>query len=205
MATGQASSANIRLDNIAVLRGNRLVLQNFSLHAVGGDIIWIRGANGCGKSTLLRSIAGLLPMAAGQRLAEGKLTLADENLGLDANASLGSALGFWADLDDADANRIESAMAAMDLIALADVPVRYLSSGQRRRATLARVMASGAAIWLLDEPYNGLDNANTARLNNALLKHAASGGISIVAAHQQPTINVTDSIALDERKSIKAA
>ncbi len=205
MGQGQATTPNIKLEDIAVIRGNRLVIQRLNLHALAGDIIWIRGANGCGKSTLLRMIAGLLPSISGTLQTSGNMALSDENLGLDSNATLETALNFWAKLDGSGANQLDGAMLAMDLRGLADVPVGYLSSGQRRRANIARVIASGANIWLLDEPYNGLDSANCARLDTALLKHAAGGGIALVAAHQPPSINVANSIALDERNVAVAA
>ncbi len=198
MPSGQAPSARISLENVAVIRGNRLVWQRLSLSAAAGDILWIRGANGCGKSTLLRVIAGLLPVTAGTLHVEGTIALADDNPGLDVNRPLERALGFWATMDGAKGDLRHEALHAMDLIALADVPVRYLSSGQRRRATIARVIASGAPVWLLDEPYNGLDSANMARLDAVLLRHGASGGIAIVAAHQAPSINVAQSISLDK-------
>ena len=197
MGTGQASSPHIAIDNIAVVRGNRLVLQGLSFQAGAGDIIWVRGANGCGKSTLLRTIAGLLPTSSGRMAIEGAIALSDENLGLDGNLPLEKALAFWAKLDGSGAERFDNAFKAMDLTGLTDVPVRYLSSGQRRRASLARMIASGAAIWLLDEPYNGLDSSSNTRLDEALLRHASAGGIAIVAAHQSPTINIAESIALD--------
>jgi heme exporter protein A len=196
MHSGQASSALVSVNNIAVIRGSRLVIQNFSLRAEPGDIIWIRGANGSGKSTLLRLIAGLLSPSAGGRIVDGDIALADENLGLDGNLALEQALAFWTDLDAAPAARRHQAMQAMDLHALANVPVRYLSSGQRRPASLARVIATSAPIWLLDEPYNGLDSANAARLDDALLRHASGGGIALVAAHQSPRINVADTVTL---------
>jgi heme exporter protein A len=212
MATGQATTPYIFLDNVAIVRGGRLVIQHFSLSVQSGDIVWIRGANGCGKSTLLRLVAGLLPNAAGVLQLSGSIALADENLGLDQNATLETALGFWAYLDSYGLidisgrdDKLETAIKAMDLQALADIPVRYLSSGQRRRASIARVIASGAEIWLLDEPYNGLDNANCARLDSELLRHAATGGIALVAAHQPPSINVANSIALDDRSAASIA
>ena len=172
-------------------------LSGFSLLADAGDIIWIRGANGSGKSTLLRLIAGLLPKASGSIAREGAIALADENLGLDANLPLEQALRFWANMDGASTASLEAALASMDLIALTDIPVRFLSTGQRKRASLARVVGSGAPIWLLDEPYNGLDSASAARLDAMLLRHSAAGGIALVAAHQAPSVNVAQSILLD--------
>ncbi len=199
MSVRQATTPLVNIQNVAVIRGNRLVFDRFSLIADNGDIIWIRGANGSGKSTLLRLIAGLLPMASGQMTVSGAIALADENLALDPNMLLEAALGFWAKMDAASADAREKALAAMDLVPLADMPVRYLSTGQRKRANLSRLLASQAPIWLLDEPYNGLDSANATRLDAALLKHAGKGGIALVAAHRAPSINVAQSISLDRQ------
>ena len=201
MTLRQAHKPAVTLDDVAVIRGSRLVLDRFSTSAGAGDIVWIRGANGCGKSTLLRLIAGLLPRASGHVTIEGAVALADENLALDPNLSLELALRFWADMDNADPGTRERALVMMDLVALAEIPVRYLSTGQRKRACLSRLFASPAPIWLLDEPYNGLDSASATRLDAALINHSSAGGITMVAAHQAPSINVAQSISLD-RKSV---
>lgn len=198
MTSRQVHSPSLRLENVAVVRGNRLVLDGFSLDAGAGDIIWIRGANGAGKSTLLRTVAGLLPNASGNLRVDGDVVLADDNLALDINLPVERALRFWADLDGATAATRESALAAMDLSSLANIPCRFLSSGQRKRANIARSIASNAPIWLLDEPYNGLDSANAARLDEVLLRHSVAGGIALVAAHQAPSVNVAQSILLDQ-------
>lgn len=197
MTIRQAPILALSLENVAVYRGNRAVLHDLSIAAASGEVIWIRGANGCGKSTLLRLIAGLLTVEAGTVAVDGKIALADENLALDPNLSVAAALKFWADMDSASEEVREAAMTDMDLQALRDVPVRFLSTGQRKRASIARLLASDAGIWLLDEPYNGLDSASCARLDAAISRHAASGGIALVAAHQHPSINVTLSLLLD--------
>lgn len=197
MLTRQAFSASLVLENVAVFRGSTLVLQNFSVDADSGNIVWIRGSNGSGKSTLLRLIAGLLPKASGEMKVEGAIALADENLALDVNLPLAKALNIWSGMDGASADRRHATLVAMDLVPLSDVPVRYLSTGQRKRAGLARMLASNAAIWLLDEPYNGLDSASSTRLDAAILRHSNSGGIALVAAHQAPSINVAQSVLLD--------
>jgi len=197
MSSRQAPLPSINVDNVAVIRGNRLVLRGLTVTARSGDIIWVRGANGCGKSTLLRLIAGLLHATAGSIKTEGRIALADENLALDANLTVEKALMFWADMDGASADARSAALADMDLQGLAQVPVRFLSTGQRKRASIARVLASKADIWLLDEPYNGLDSASCARLDQAITAHTATGGIVLVAAHQPPSINVAHSLILD--------
>jgi heme exporter protein A len=197
MSSRQAPLPSISVDNVAVIRGNRLVLRGLTVTARSGDIIWVRGANGCGKSTLLRLISGLLHATAGSIKTEGRIALADENLALDANLTVEKALMFWADMDGATADAQSVALADMDLQGLAQVPVRFLSTGQRKRASIARVLTSKADIWLLDEPYNGLDSASCARLDQAITAHAATGGIVLVAAHQPPSINVAHSLILD--------
>lgn len=199
MSSRQASLPSLSLDNVAVVRGNRMVLRGLSVTARAGDIIWIRGANGCGKSTLLRLVAGLLTMTSGEVSAEGRIALADENLALDANLTVDAALHFWAEMDGASADERDAALTDMDLQGLANIPVRFLSTGQRKRASIARVLASKADIWLLDEPYNGLDSASCARLDQAITARAASGGIVLVAAHQPPSINVAHSLVLDSQ------
>ena len=98
----------------------------------------------------------------------------------DARARLGSALTFWKRLDGPE----EDAVARLGLSDLLDVPVRYLSTGQRKRASLARLIGQGAQLWLLDEPLNGLD-AHAARLAETIAaEHCAAGGICVIASHQ---------------------
>lgn len=197
MNARQAEAPEIQLTGAAIQRGNRLVLRDFSVEANAGQIVWIRGQNGSGKSTLLRAIAGLLPLAGGTLRVKGRIALTDEAIGLDLEQSLESNLRFWARLDGVSNAALESALEALDLVALAELPVRFLSAGQKRRGALARMLASGAPIWLLDEPYNGLDQANVVRLDAALHRHAAGGGIALIASHICPTVNVAQSILID--------
>lgn len=199
MSSRQASSPSLSLDNVAVMRGNRILLRGLSVAARPGDVIWIRGANGCGKSSLLRLVAGLLTVMSGAIQSEGRMALADENMALDANVTVEAALRFWADLDGASADARHAALTDMDLQNLVHIPVRFLSTGQRKRASIARVLASNADIWLMDEPYNGLDSASCARLDQAIIARVASGGIVLVAAHQPPSINVAHSLILDSQ------
>ncbi|WP_136163542.1 ABC transporter ATP-binding protein, partial [Sphingomonas flavalba] len=120
---------------------------------------------------------------------------ADEAAALDARLPLAAALGFWARLDGGGA-RLAAALDALDLTALARVPVRMLSTGQRKRATLARVVASGAGLWLLDEPGNGLDGDGLARLERIIAAHRAGGGIVVAASHQPLGIAAPQAITL---------
>jgi heme exporter protein A len=91
---------------------------------------------------------------------------------------------YWARIDGGGADEVARGLEAMALEKLADVPVRMLSAGQLKRATLARVIAGPAAIWMLDEPGNGLDKEAQARLEAAIANHRAAGGIVVAATHQ---------------------
>jgi heme exporter protein A len=171
----------LALRSVACVRGGRLLFEGLDLILEPGGAALVAGPNGAGKSSLIRIAAGLLPAAAGTVERGAPAALADEGLALDAKRPLARALGFWSRLDGVDAGE---AMAAMGLTALAGMPVRMLSTGQRKRAALARVVASGAPLWLLDEPANGLDAEGQARLEAAMAAHRAGGGAILAASHQ---------------------
>ena len=173
----------LRLDGVACIRGERLLFENLSLALKPGDALWLRGPNGAGKSSLIRLAAGLLRAAAGTIERRGRIALIDEASALDAELPLRRALDFWARVDTVDGHAVDRAMAAMALAPLGDVPVAMLSTGQRKRAAMVRVIASGAPIWLLDEPANGMDDAAQARLVAAIAAHRANGGAVLLASH----------------------
>jgi heme exporter protein A len=171
----------LELRAIACVRGGRLLFEGLDLVLGPGDAALVTGPNGAGKSSLIRVAAGLLAPSAGEAGLGAGAALADEGLALDPKLGLARALGFWSRLDNSDP---AAAMAAMGLAPLADVPVRMLSTGQRKRAVLARVVASGAPLWLLDEPANGLDDDGRARLEAAIAAHRSGGGAILAASHQ---------------------
>jgi heme exporter protein A len=161
---------------LALVRGGRLLFDRLDVALQPGDALHLAGPNGSGKSSLIRLIAGLLRPAAGS-LDRADCALADDHLALDRELALGRALAFWR------GPRLGDAIAAFALDPLVQVPVRMLSAGQARRAALARVAASGAPLWLLDEPLNGLDSAGLDALGGAIAVHRASGGGVIAASH----------------------
>jgi heme exporter protein A len=176
------NAASLTLDDVACARGGRVLFAGLSCAFGPGDAGVVTGPNGIGKSSLIAMIAGLLPPFAGRIAHGGVRALLSEAAALDPELPLARALGFWAAIDGRG-DAVADALAAVDLAPLADVPVRFLSTGQRRRAAMARVIASGAAIWLLDEPANGLDTASVARLAAVIEAHRAAGGIALVATH----------------------
>ncbi len=170
----------LALDAVACVRGGRLLFEGLCLALGAGGAALVRGPNGAGKSSLIRVAAGLLRPAAG-RVDRSAAALADEHVALDERQRLGDALAFWARFGGRDA---AAGLEAMGLARLAGVPVRMLSTGQRRRAALARAIASGAPLWLLDEPANGLDADGQERLEAAMAAHRATGGAILAATHQ---------------------
>ena len=185
----------LALDGVACVRGGRTLFQGLSLTLGAGEAAVVTGPNGAGKSSLIRICAGLLTAAAGRVVVDGQLALMSEAGALDAELPLAHALAFWAGLDGAGA-AVDAALDAVDLSAMADAPVRWLSTGQRKRAGLARVLASGAPLWLLDEPANGLDAASTTLLEGLIARHRAGGGIALVATHIPLQLSDVRAVAL---------
>jgi len=165
------------MSGVACVRGGRTLFAGLDLALDAGGAALVTGPNGAGKSSLLRLAAGLLAPAAGT-VAAMPAALAGAHAALDEELPLGRALGWWAALDGGRAD-----LAGWNLDALAGVPVRLLSTGQRQRATLARASATGRALWLLDEPANGLDAASATLLAERIAAHRAGGGAVVVATH----------------------
>ncbi len=171
-------SALLSFEDVTLRRGGRLLFERLSLKLNAGDAIRLTGPNGSGKSSLLRLAAGLL-RSAGGTVERAPLALADDKPALDFERPLGEALRFWAGRDP------QPALDALGIAHLVQVPVRYLSSGQIRRASLARVIASDARLWLLDEPANALDEDGMRRLGAAIAGHRSGGGAVVAASHLQ--------------------
>jgi heme exporter protein A len=189
------STAGLEGQAPACRRGGRLVFRDVDLRARRGDLVVLRGANGTGKSSLLRVLAGLLGPAGGTLAWDGedvardpaahraRLHFVGHNDALKPTLTLGEHIAFHAALRGAPDGDPAAALDAFGLAALADVPARFLSQGQRRRAALARLLAAPAPLWLLDEPTNGLDEAATGGLARAIARHRAGGGIVVAATH----------------------
>lgn len=186
------TTASLAARDLACRRGGRVLFSGLSLALEPGQALHVRGPNGIGKSSLLRILSGLLPPFAGEVEREGEVALLDERPALDPLLPLGRALHFWERLDCGAAN-----VAPLGLTDLLDVPVRYLSTGQKKRAAMFRLLAQGAPIWLLDEPLNGLDKAAVALVEALAAEHCAGGGICVIASHQPFTLAAAQALDLE--------
>lgn len=183
------------VENISVTRGEDLILSDLSFRVTSGEALMVRGANGAGKSTLLRALAGLLPLEAGAlniedsdgEFGEARLPELCHYLGTD-NAmkpamSVGENLSFWQEFTGQPHLSVDEALEMVGLDGLQTVPFAHLSTGQRRRIGIARLLVSYRPVWLLDEPTSGLDAGSEAQFSELMKVHLEDGGLIIAATH----------------------
>jgi heme exporter protein A len=191
--------------DLVCIRGDRQVFANLDFHVAAGELLAIRGPNGAGKTSLLRGIAGLVRLAAGRIELTGgdpEQTVAEQAhyLGhhdaLKPSLSVVENLAFWARYLGTGGVRPSEALEATGLATLADLPAAYLSAGQRRRLSVARLLAAARPIWLLDEPTSALDAAAQARLADIMRRHLAGGGLILAATHGPLGLDATRELIL---------
>jgi heme exporter protein A len=185
---------------IRCVRGGREVFSGLDFEASSGEALAVTGPNGSGKTSLLRLIAGLLTVAGGSIGLDGgetELTLPEEAHYLGHRDALKPALSvsenltFWRDfLGGAPSDTKESleqnlrqSLAAVGLDHAIDLPAAYLSAGQRRRLSIARLLVVRRPLWLLDEPTNALDAAGQTMFAGLMTDHLARGGLIVAATH----------------------
>jgi heme exporter protein A len=178
--------------DLAVFRGERLVFRDLSLSVPAGGALVLAGPNGSGKSTLLRLLAGLVRPAAGRLLWDGADVLSDvadhgrRVAYLGHQDAIKPGLTVTENLRFAAATSgrsIPVALEAVGLEALAELPARMLSAGQKRRLALSRLVLSTAPLWLLDEPTLGLDSTSVERFGGLLARHRGADGLVVAATH----------------------
>ncbi len=186
MSEHEASAAAfIRVRGLAVRRGERLLFEALDFDLAPGGVLLVRGANGVGKSTLLMTLAGIVRAEAGtvEGIEPVALHLLNYQSGLKSRLRVAENLRFWRDMYGAGGVSIEDALERVGIATLAGLETGYLSSGQLRRLSLARLLVSLRPLWLLDEPSAALDAAGEALLGHLIDGHRASGGMAIVATH----------------------
>lgn len=189
----RAAPPRLRLTatDLACTRGGRTIFSALGFSVSGGEALVVTGRNGSGKSSLLRMVAGLLAIAAGGLdLAGGdpERSIGEQAHYLGHQDALKPALTVVENLDFwtawlGGAGDSRGALAAVGLESLGDLPAGYLSAGQRRRLSLARLVAIARPLWLLDEPSSALDTAAQEALRTLMRDHLARGGLILAATH----------------------
>ncbi|MBX2831834.1 MAG: heme ABC exporter ATP-binding protein CcmA [Rhodospirillales bacterium] len=204
--------ADFNASDLTCLRGERLVFGGLSFAAKSGDAIMLRGRNGAGKSSLLRVMAGLLAPRSGALCWNGE-NIADDRAAHQSRLqylghqdaikpvlSVRDNLRLWGQLrgvSQLDAV-IDAALHALDIHHLARITGRYLSSGQKRRTALARILIGQSDLWLLDEPTVGLDRESCAELSQLIADFRATGGIVIYSTHIDLDVKNPNILDLDD-------
>jgi heme exporter protein A len=180
-------------ENLGGERGGETVFSGIGFALEKGQALIVTGPNGAGKSTLLRVIAGLLPVAEGRVWIEGggeefpSVASACHYLGhqnaMKMVLSVAENLRFWCDFEGEPVLDIEEALETVGLDGIGHLPFGYLSTGQRRRTSIAKLLVSHRPLWLLDEPTAGLDKASEERFATLMTKHCAEDGIIVAATH----------------------
>lgn len=196
-------------EDLSCIRGERMVFAGLSFAVGSGAALVLTGPNGSGKSSLLRLMAGLLPPADGKLCRDGEdIREAPEEHRSDLHyvghqdavkpvLTVAENLAFWAGIRAAPPD-IDNALEHLGLAALADTPARLLSAGQRRRLNLARLAASPARLWLLDEPTVALDTVSVTAVVALIARHRETGGMVVVSTHIDLGIDSPDYLALED-------
>jgi heme exporter protein A len=188
--------AVLNLDRVHVWRGDRHVLQGVSLELRAGELLLVSGPNGTGKSTLLRVMCGLLrpeqgrvdwsglPINDDRESYQAQLAYASHEPALKADLTALENLKFSVGLKlRSSTAELVRLLERTGVAAIAHLPVRVLSAGQRRRVAMARILGLRASLWLLDEPYTNLDTAGGELVTRLLQEHVDNGGLGVVVAH----------------------
>ncbi len=189
----------LEAENLECTRGDRKLFRHLGFSLQSGTLVQLTGPNGSGKTSLLRMISGLLEPTEGEIRWHGARI---RSLGEEYRALLtylGHRNGLKEELSsienlriasgaaglDVDDKTCQSALRAMGLDGREQLPVRFLSEGQKRRAALARLVICKTRLWLLDEVFTALDKSAVALVRNLIEAHLSNGGLAIIATHQE--------------------
>ena len=195
-------------EGLAATRGERPLFGGLGFALDPGDALVLTGPNGSGKSSLLRLLAGFGRPTAGRLCWNGRpiaddleaycrdLQYVGHQEGLKPALTVVEMLRFWAALADRPLADPAAPLKALGLGRATDTPCRFLSSGQRRRLALARLLAWDAPLWLLDEPTVGLDDEAMGLITQLIERHRTQGGIVLLSTHQPLPLDNTKHLSL---------
>ena len=197
-------TAKLSAADLTLFRGERCLFKNLSFALNPGELLLLEGRNGSGKTSLMRAIAGLLSLESGEVLWDGAPVRTRRQEFYAAVVWMAHRVGFKADLTLVENLRFEAHLRAqssadfdevlhrLDIDRLKRLPLRSLSAGQQRRVALARMLLSGAPLWLMDEPFTNLDREGRALVMKLAREHLDRDGMCIMAAHQD--VDVGDNV-----------
>ena len=194
-------------NNIYFKRNDRNILNNISLSIVPKKIIYLKGKNGCGKSTLLKILTNILDPENGDIFWKGKniknnyfdfyknLTFIMDTKTSNINLTIKENILFWCRLFSSKINdrEIKFALNLLSLDKYENTQIRNLSYGEIKKLELSRLIIEQKKLWILDEPYIGLDNSSIDLINQTIVNHVEMGGMTILTSHIPPKINNLES------------
>jgi heme exporter protein A len=192
----------LEVHELECIRGDRKLISDLSFKLVPGELLHLRGKNGSGKTTLLRAICGLFDPSQGYIEWRGKRLKSFEEeyraeilylghkAGINDDLSGEENLRFLADMRSLECSREQAwnSLSRMGLAGFEDLPCKVLSQGQKKRVSLAQLMLSNAALWLLDEPFTALDTDAIDVVQKVIAKHVEAGGMVLLTTHQEVEI-----------------
>ncbi|MDH3372571.1 MAG: cytochrome c biogenesis heme-transporting ATPase CcmA [Gammaproteobacteria bacterium] len=193
-------TTKLSANDLTLFRGERCLFRHLSFALNQGELLLLEGRNGTGKTSLMRAIAGLISFEAGEifwgdvpvlsdrQAFHGALVWMAHRVGFKADLTLVENLRFEANLRSQSGADFDEVLHRLDIDRLKRLPIRSLSAGQQRRVALARMLLSGAPLWLMDEPFTNLDREGRELVVKLTSEHLDMGGMCIMAAHQDVEI-----------------
>ena len=184
--------------NISCIRGNKLLFKNLNFTLFNKELLHIKGANGSGKTSLLKIISGLLkPISGSIKFNKKNINISKDEYfkqfeyighenAIKSALTVKENLNFYLKIKKSlDKKNFENAVKIFNLKNLLDIKIENLSSGEKRRISLSKLILSNSKMWFLDEPTNGLDKKNTSIFFKILKQHLKSNGLAIIASHDE--------------------
>ena len=186
----------IEINDVSVSRGNQLLFKNLTSTITNHDVVIVRGDNGIGKTSLLEAISGLLTYSSGKIkfLISEKRTSFENLIAYQPSSSycktlltINEELTFWANIHN-NSSLVDDVLKFVNLQGIFNLQTQNLSTGQRKRLEIAKVIITQKPIWIFDEPYAGMDDNGVELIDTVLKEHVSRGGIVILASHKHTKI-----------------